>query len=885
MNNRLARAAIFAALIATNVSASAYSRIRPGSLRCEYAENPTVIDVHCPRLSWINTSKVNGEFQSAFRIRVASDPKLLRKADLWDSGKVESGESVLVPYGGENLLSRQECWWQVRVWDSRGRRSRWSRPARWGMGLLEKDDWKAQWIGAPWQGELGRDQIDGAPYSVEPLLRKSINISKKVVSAKAYVTGLGLFEFYVNGQKVGDQQLCPNETLYGHRPGLVDCYLPVDDSLFRGFRVLYMGYDIKDLLRQGENVFGAILGCGFYDVDSGWALSYGSPRFLAQIEIEYADGTSDVVVSDGSWQAAESPIVADGMYDGETYDARKEIGGWCAPDVTLGGDWQPAALRRAPDGDLHAHYYTSDRIMEEVAPKSITAVGDTLEVDFGDYLTGWLHFRHIDGEAGDSLKVEYLCESAGNGPNVYIMNGSGDEEYAARFTWFCFDKVRIVGYPGELLPENVTAEAVYADVESTGKFACSNELFNRIQHIWWRSQTDNMHMGVPTDCPQREKGPYTGDGEIACQTVMHIFDAGAFYSKWLDDIMDCQNVETGYVTNGAPWHPGCGGGVGWGAAMNIVPWNMYLQYGDRGALEKCWFAMTEQVRHMRSWLREDGTMHQQISHDGEVVYFFNLGDWLPPFEHPDDALVHTYLLWLCTDINARAADALGRTDEAAMYREQASQVAADFHKAFYDPETKSYGDYGSNIFALRIGVPESYKSDVLQSLQEEIARYDGHLNTGISATQLFFEVLADNGLNELAFNAMNKRDFPSFGWWLEQGAYTTWEQWDGGNSRNHPMFGGALTWFYRKVAGMNVDENQPGYRHIIFKPMPCGDLTWAEYSNRTPYGEAGIRWELVDNGEISVEITVPVGCTATLYIPQPDGSYDMKEVGSGYWKF
>ncbi len=868
-----------------NSAVSEAGNLRPTELTCEYAVNPEVIDVTTPRLSWINESDVNGECQTAWQIRVSSDRRHMRRGDLWKSGKVASDQSVLVRYAGTPLQSRQQCWWQVRVWDSKGHRSRWSEPARWGMGLLDKDDWQAQWIGSPWQGEEGKDAFEDRPYTPAPLLRKSFEINKKVKSAKAYVTGLGLFRFYVNGQKMGNEELTPNETSYTHRPDLVNCYLPLDDTRFRGFKVFYLCYDITDLLTRGENVIGAMLGCGFYDVDSNWVISYGSPRFIGQVEIEYADGTVDTIVSDGSWLAHNGPITHDSMYDGEFYDARLEQPGWNAPGAVLDDGWQPAAMRKAPDGELRAHFYTSDRVMEEFEPKSITALEDgSLELDFGDYLTGWLHFRHIDAAPGDSIKVEYLCESAGNGPGIYVAKGTGDEEYSASFTWFCFDKVRISGYPGELLPENVTAEAVYADVEKTGSFACSNPLFEQIDHIWWRAQTDNMHMGVPTDCPQREKGPYTGDGELACVTVMHNFDARAFYTKWIRDMIDCQDVETGYVPNGAPWHPGCGGGVGWGAAMNIVPWEFYVHYGDRDILEECWFPMTEQLRHMRSWLKPDGTMHQQISHDGEVVYFYNLGDWLPPFENPADELVHTYLLWKCTDITAKAAAALGKTAEAAEYRAQAQEVADAFNRVFYDPANKTYGDYGSNVIALKLGVPDDRKADVLQTLQQEIARYGGHLNTGIVGTSVFFEMLAENGLNELAYEAMNKRDFPSFGWWLEQGAYTTWEAWNGENSHCHPMFGSALTWLYRNVAGMREDESQPGYRHIIFSPMPCGGLTWAEYYNRTPYGRAGIHWELAD-GAMHAKITVPVGCTATVNLPQPDGTVSTTEVGSGVFEF
>ena len=848
------------------------SFIKPEKLTCEYVEDPGALDITSPRLSWINTASTNGEAQTAYRIRVSSTKEGLRKPDMWDTGKVLSGDSFNVHYAGKAFRTAQDCWWQVCVWDSKGRRSGWSEPAHWRVGML--DGWQAEWI--------------GYKAADAPLLRKSFNVEKKVVSAKAFVTGLGLYRFFVNGHRVGIDELTPNETNWEYIDDLSRTYIPVDRKGFRKFRVLYNGYDILPYLNKGENVIGAVLGYGFYHADVRWLKTDGTPKFIGEIVIRYEDGTEERICSDGSWMGHASPILVNDLFRGETYDARLEIADWCLPGTDLSG-WGPVELREKPDGDLYGHYYVNDRIMETLAPKSIEKdrYGNYV-VDFGDYISGWVRLRHLNGRKGDRIELKYLCEEKGNGPGVYILKGTGDEEYAPSFTWFAFDKVLVKGFPGELTADNLVAEAVYSDVENTGHFACSNELFNRINHIWWRSQTDNMHFGTASDCPHREKGPYTGDGEVACVTVMHNFDARAFYSKWIQDMSDCQNVETGLVPNGTPWHIGCGGGPGWGAAMNIIPWEFYKQYGDRDLLEKYYFEMTEQLRYMKSWITADGTMLQTAPSAEKPAEWMNLGDWLPPFELPDRELVHTYVMWQCADYTARAARALGRTEDAAAHQAFADATAAAFHKKFYNPATCSYGDYGANVFALVIGVPEGCRNAVIESLKADLARYDGHIFTGIIGTKLLFETLADIGLNELAFEALNKKDFPGFGWWLEQGAYTTWENWNGKDSRNHPMFGGGLTWFYRKLAGMSADENNPGYRHIIFKPMPCGDVTWAEYSNVTPYGKAGIRWDLepaVENGAsgaIKVAVTVPVGCTATLTMP--DGKV-FDGIGSGRHTF
>lgn len=858
----------------------------PAHLTCEYKVSPTAVDTPQPRLSWINELSdpdVKGQKQTAWQIRVASTRKGLKKADLWDSGIRKGDQSFLIRYAGAELKTAQDCWWQVRVWDAQGRRSRWSEPASWGVGIMNQTDWKAKWIGAHYQGEISRKFIEGNPHQPSPLFRRSFSIDRKVASAKAFFTGLGLFELYLNGEKVGDDVLTPNETLTGVREGLDKTGIPLDAN-FRDYRVLYLCYDITDLLRSGENVAGAMLGNGFYDTKSHWVMPYGTPRLFGQIMITYEDGTTEVIGTDESWLSHEGPIVKNDMWEGEVYDATREVPGWCSPGMRPDILWQSAVQRKAPEGKLCAHLSVTDRVMETAAPKSIEKNPDgSWHVTFPEYVSGWVRLSGINGHHGDTIRVVHHAETAGNGDYVYICKGTGNESYAPRFTWYSFPDVTVTGFPGELTSDNICAEVVYSDVETTGHFNCSNELFNKINHIWWRSQTDNMHLGAASDCPHRERGPYTGDGQCACVTVMHNLDGTAFYTKWVRDMSDCQDVVSGYVPNGAPWHTGCGGGVAWGAAMNIIPWEFYLHYGDLDMLADNYFQMTEQVRHMRSWITEDGIMNQKMPREKEGgIYWMNLGDWLPPHELPKDELVHTFYLWKCTDYTARAARALGKTADAARYATQAEEIKAAFHRHFYDAEKCSYGENGSNVMALRMGVPADVRDKVVETLRNEILASGGHLNTGICGTQMFFETLADNGLNDLAFEAMNKRDFPSFGWWIEQGATTTWEQWDGRNSRNHPMFGGALTWFYRKLAGMETDEAAPGYRHIIIRPMPVGDVTWASYSTRTLYGDASVEWHREDGGSFRMSVQVPVGCTATVFMP--DGS-DPVEIESGRYEF
>lgn len=860
------------------------AKLTPTQLTCEYLKNAPLIDIQQPRLAWINLAEQGerGQVQSAYQVRVSTSAETLQKPDLWDSGKVMSNQSTRVEYKGKALNSQQECWWQVRVWDRDGQVSEWSEPAMWRMGLLQPTDWKAEWIGAPWQGEEPLPKLSNPGAKLEqlpppaPMFRKPFRIEKKVEKAIAYVTGLGYFELYLNGKKVGDDVLVPNQTNYGKRPKLNDALIYLPDN-FREYKVMYLAYDITSQLRDGENVVGSILGNGFYNPSKFWTEGYGSPRFLGQIHLTYTDGTEEIIVSDQSWRASKSPIVMDMVYYGEHYDARLEQPGWCSPGFDDSG-WQPVAKRKAPEGKLVAHTANTDKVTLRIPPKSIEKLGDgKYKVDFGVEISGWLRLNNVTGQAGQKIEIKYLCNTY-SGDNSYTCKGSANESYAARFNWFVFSAVEITNWPGELKPENLTAEAVNTQVEESAKFETSNQLFNDINKIWKRSQLDNMHGGLASDCPHRERSGYTGDGQVACVTVMHNFDAKSFYHKWIQDMLGAQDLQTGYVPNGAPWQPGCGGGVAWGAAINIMPWEFYLHYGDLDMLKDNYEGMKEYIRYMQSWVDQDGIMFsERTGKDGKPLKWFNLGEWSAPGKTVPDNLVHTFYFWRCADLTAQTAKALNKSDEAKRYAELAEKTKNAFHKKFFDTQNGTYGDGGGNIFALKMGVPADQYPRVISALKANIKANNGHLDTGIFGTQFFFEVLSDNGMHDLAYEAMNKRTMPGFGYGIEQGATTTWEDWNGKSSQNHPMFGGGLVWFYRKLAGMNADPDQPGYRHIIFKPQPVADLSYVTYSNNTALGEAGITWKN-ENGKFLIDITVPIGSKATVFIPSGDKT-SLKENG------
>lgn len=846
-------------VLAQMLDQSVNAQLRITDMRVEHMHNPAVVDAAKPRLSWINEAvktDSRGARQTAYRIVVATSKQHLQNGryDVWDSGKCRSEESNLVPYGGPALQEATDYYWQVRTWDEHGKASRWSPVATWRTGIADAN-WQARWIAAS-----GEDGMEGV------LLRKAFATPQKPVSAKVFVCGLGFFELYLNGQRIGDDYLVPNISNYTKRFDLQNYAIKLDND-FADYRCLYMAYDVTEQLREGKNMLGVMLGNGWYNPEAvGRTSAFGSKCLRLQLMLTFADGSTRLVSTDESWQSHPSPILYSGIYGGELYDARQEVDSWAEADGNNEG-WTAAMVVEGPCGQMSAMTSPPDRIIERLRPISLRKIGEkAYEVDFGKEISGWIHFQGLKGNAGDTLQVDFVCESP-QGNNRYILKGTGDEAYRPYFTWFVFSKAIIRGV-ADLEEKNLTAEAVSTDVPLMADFHCSNTLFNRINEIWQLSQKDNMHGCIASDCPHREKLPYTGDGQAASETVMYNFDAAAFYQKWIRDMRDAQNRTTGHVPNSAPWQPGAGGGVAWGAAMTLIPWWFYEQYGDRRMLEDSYQSMKQQVNYMRTWLTPDGIMRQQMKNNEteDVSYWLNLGDWVAPGTMPRDELVHTFYLWLCEDYCARAARVLGLEQDAILFRGQAEAIAENFHRYFYNREEKSYGPGGSNIYALRMGVPEADRNDVVATLRREIMEDNkGCINTGFLAAKYFFETLSDVGLHDVAYAVMNGRRQPSFGWWVEQGATVTWEQWDGMNSHNHPMFGGALTWFYRTLAGVRTDVEQPGFRHSIIRPV-LTEMDEVSYARQTPYGRI-FSQILQHDGKYSVRVEIPVGCTATLILP------------------
>ena len=847
------------------LAALAAALLRPSDLRVEYMTEP-VTDEAQPRLSWVNeVRRGSGVSQSAYQIQVATDRRFRHK--VWDSGKVCSEASHLIEYQGQPLQPGNTYFWRVRVWDQRGKASRRIR-GRWFSGLMEPARWgEARWIGAPWQG----DTVTAGHFPA-PEFQRTLSVRRGLKSATAWVSGLGWCEFAVNGRVVS-APLAPAFTDYTAREGLDKRYIGLEPH-FAGYRVLYNRYDIAPFLHRGENAITAVLGGGFFDVDHGLKKMhpYGTPRLLCRIELTYRDGSTEVCYTDGNWQVRPSATTFNELYLGETFDARRTA-----------EPWQQVTLRKAPDGVLRAMDCPSEAIYGPHPAISVEPLEDgRWRVDFGSMHAGWPVFKGIRGRAGDTLRVDFPAEEK-NGILRYVFASDEPVSWQPRFVWYAAREAIVQGVD-RLTPDMISFAEVRTAVEENASFSCSEELLNRIDAIWLRSQKDNLRGCTASDCPHREKLPYTGDGQIAMNMVMARFDAAAFYQKWIEDIRLAQDTLSGYVPNGAPWEPYCGGGVAWGAAICVMPWEFYLQYGDTRMLRRNLPAMAAYTRYLQTWDRGDGTIlaERRSARDGQVLRWLNLGEWAPSFDLPDDALVHTFYCWLCADRTARSARILNEPETERVFQALADSTAAAFHRRFYDPATATYGDFGSNVFALEMGVPEERRAAVVEALRAELQEtYRNHLNTGMLATRYLFEVLARNGLNDLACDLLLQRDFPSFGWWLEQGATTTWEQWDGRDSHDHPMFGGGLTWLHKCLAGVDTDPEEPGFRHILVRPYLAAKVGDVRYQTESPYGKVGAEVHH-DSTSVRVKVTVPAGCHATVFVP---GETAPHEVAQGTWTF
>ncbi|RLD76694.1 MAG: hypothetical protein DRJ10_13180, partial [Bacteroidetes bacterium] len=590
-------------------------------------------------------------------------------------------------------------------------------------------------------------------------------------------------------------------------------------------------------------------------------LSYDSPRLIAQLEIKYPDNSKQVIISDESWKIAEGAITDNSIYYGEIYDAQLEDANWYIKGFN-DTNWKNAKIVHAPTGKLHAQMSPPDRIVGSIKPVSIVEISKGVyRYDFGTMFSGWIKLK-VKGNKGDRIKLSFFEDNGNNydQTDTYILKGEGIEEWEPRFTWHAFRYVEISGASNPLTIENILGQLVNTNVKQAGNFECSNQLFNTISNHFQKTQLGNMHGGVPSDCPHRERRGYTGDGQIAAQAAIYNLDMKAFYTKWLNDIADAQDSETGYVPYTAPYHSG-GGGIAWGSAYIIMPWYMYLYYGDKSVLEKHYTGMKKYIHYLKNMSNKDGLIYDVK----------DLGEWVPPTptEIPADFVSSAYYYYDLSLI-AQIAEILGENSDNEAFNQIAKKTRTAFNKRYLNSENNSYsiGRQGANVFPLAFDlVPTEYIPAVFKTLENHIEiNTKGHFDTGMMGTPYVLEVLTKYGRADLAYTLMNQRDFPSFGYNIERGATTLWETWTGNESHSHPMFGSVTAWFYQALGGINPDADNPGFKHIIIKPSIINELDFANINYSSVYGDITSKWELKNN-DLKLTVSIPANTTASIYIP------------------
>ena len=921
------RLAIFTALLLAPLAALPAAEVR--GLRCEYIENPLGVDVTKPRLSWQLTA---GQ-QTAYQIVVSG---------LWDSGKIDSDQSINVAYAGKPLESRRHCEWKVRVWDQDGKVSAWSQPSVWTMGFLKPEDWTAQWIcspampsasadkseltvkkatyrtldgrvavdvteivkkelakrkpisvdfktlgGDPARGEVkelvveylengelktvrGKDRATlnlsgetGKPAQATHQFRKDFRLDAAPSSAYVTVHSPAYFELYVNGEKVGSDVLSP--------------------AVSADKKATYsLTYDVRKYLRAGDNCLGLWLG-------KGWA-----DEIVVRAQLDaVVDGKPIVMGTDTSWKTRSSGRYHVGQwkrgdFGGELVDAREALADWCRPGLRASA-WKNAVAASPKLGPVRTQPCPTNRLGDPIAPVAITAIGQGLyEIDFGKALTGWFRMEMPQLAPGTTVTMTFadtkneLCKRLGKigesnsyqtfrQTSQFVAGGQPGEVFQHKFNYAAFRYVIVKGLSSPPAKESVTAMLVDSDLEIVGSFACSNPLLNRIHEVnLWTQRCLDLG-GYYVDCPHRERMGY-GDGQVAVEGLMTSLRADGFYRKWLQNWRDVQQAD-GSLKNSAPFGQG-GGGPGWGGLLSAITWRHYRYYGDVRILEENYDAIRQYVEYLEGVSREN---HDILT--GKPAKYSFIGDWVAPGRGMDSKDQPTQkareIFNNCYRINqmeilVNMAKVLGKTDDVATYTKRLAEIRLKVHEAFYDPAAGFYvsDEQAHYVMPLMTGVvPEALRSKVFQNLETNILKKkQGHLDTGMLGTYFMMEYLREVGRSDLVFTMFNQTTYPGWGYMIEQGATTFWEQWNGYWSHMHSCFTSADNWLYQGLAGIQTDPAAPGFKKIIIKPAIVGDLTWVKAHHDSPYGRIVSNWQREGNN-LTMDVTIPANTTATVFVP------------------
>ncbi|HTL72741.1 MAG TPA: family 78 glycoside hydrolase catalytic domain [bacterium] len=912
--NALLRHAGWTVFIAVIFLASNACAISPVQLRCESLDHPLGVDVAGPRLSWILQSDKRGDRQTAYQIVAATSEDALKKgdSDLWDSGKVMSEETIQIAYAGKPLKSSQPVFWKVRAWDADGNVSAWSNPATWTMGILAPSAWKAKWISAAGAEKYGRSypgfersdftrrqEFAGKyPYADKPggpnfssmLARRAFTVKPGLKRAVIHISGVGQYELSANGEKVGDDILSPGWTDYRKT-------------------VLYDTFDITHQLKPGDNAVGLILGNGMYNLQPDYQRyvkflnSFGQLKAIAQLLLEYADGSVETIVTDKSWQVAPGPITFDNIFGGEDFDARLVQTGWDKSEFKPDSKWTAALETTGPGGALKGLSCAAPpmRAIETLQPVASKVIRTNVTVfDFGQNCS-MMPRLSVSGARGSFVRIipsELLkpdgtvdrnsCTQDGVRPAwwQYTLAGDGMENYFPKFFYQGCRYFQVELFPangGGALPKigKLEGVVVHSSAEPIGQFETSNPLFNRIYKLVRWAQRSNM-ASVMTDCPHREKLGWLEQTHLNGPSLRYNFDMAAFFQKTMNDMADAQ-LENGFVPNIAPEYFIAGphdtgnamrNSPEWGGAFIMVAWQQYQFNGDVALLRRYYDDMKRYVAFLGSTAKDH-------------IVTTGLGDWYdigpnPPWgsQLTPPALTATAFYQHFNWILARTAALLGKPEEEKDFDELANQIRTAFNKTFYHPETHQYatGSQCANSLGVVMDlVDEKDRAAVVDNIVADV-RAKG-LTTGDVGYRYLLRALADNGHSDVIYEMNNQSDKPGYGYQLKMGATSLTEKWDAGvgsfGSQNHFMLGQINEWFFHDLAGIQSDPGGPGFKKIIIKPAIVGDLTWVKSTYDSSHGPITTEWRR--NAKMfTLNLEIPPGTMATVYVPAqaPDDVFE-----------
>jgi alpha-L-rhamnosidase len=877
------------------------SRISPKGLkaerlRCEYRTNPLGIDETKPRLSWIVTSSQRGQKQTAYHILAASSQEKLdaNQGYLWDTQKVSSDETTCIVYHGKPLKSRMRCYWKVKVWDKNDKASTWSNPAMWSMGLLQPEDWKAQWIGYDSRpervvstdeqmrsGTLEGGEVDGRNLVLPPpaYIRKSFSLHKSVEHAVVYSSALGWYQLYLNGKPVGDDYFTPGWTDYNKR-------------------VYYNAYDVTDMLQKGKNAMGAILADGWYAGYIRWHSRrierghYGrNTRFLTQLHVEYRDGTSEIIATDSSWKASTGPILEADILMGQTYDARKELANWSNPGINT-VDWANVNVSNI-EAKLQAYPGVTVKKFREIKPVGITEPRKGVFVyDMGTNFAGIVRLK-VQSKAGSKITLRYAERLNPDGTvytanlrnaratDHYICKGRGVESWTPQFTFHGFQYVEITGYPGKPDYDTITGIELTSATPVAGSFQCNDNSVNQLYKNICQSQRANF-IDIPTDCPQRdERLGWTGDAQVYARTACMNADVQSFFTKWLIDLRDAQRNDGQFPMVAPSKVAKDDGGPAWADAGVICPWTIYSVYGDRRILKRSYPSMKRFIDFCKKRSTDEMLPPQE---------YHCFGDWLNINDDTPNDVIYTAYFAHSTKLAAQTAAILGKSDDEKEYYELFEKIKASFNKAYVNQDGKIRGN-SQTAYVLALAydlLDEPFRSRATKHLIERLKERNWHLSTGFVGTKELMLVLAKIGRNDVAYRLFHNDTFPSWLFSIKHGATSIWERWDGWtpekgfqepgmNSFAHYSFGAVGQWMFENIGGIRADDT--GYKRIIIKPQAGGKLTRAKTSYDSIHGQIVTDWKIRKNRDssrrqelshFSLKVNIPANTTATVYIPAED---------------